>query len=332
VRGVELSDANADAAQAELEADEVIQEESAAIAAARAAPGAAGARSGVSPVAPRSTRMSKDVVDQLVGEQGASGGRVAGITFVTLAIRGAAALRRVVQRFGRGRDHGVYTTVVEELLRELYVDDIGAGIWSLMKEDTQDAFGGDAATHGGTALLEQLGAWWRPGRRVTLVGHSTGAIYIGNFLAAADRVLDPAVKFDVVFLAPACTFAFLAEKLPLFRKRVGRLRLLALTDEVERGYWEVPGLYRGSLLYMVSGLFEHPVVDMPLVGMQRYFSEASPYEDPQIAEVMAYLKGNIIWSPSAATLGWRSSALKHGAFDDDTDVLESLSVFVAGGA
>lgn len=46
----------------------------------------------------------------------------------------AAIAYRVIRRHVRGRDHGFYPTVVEELLRELYLANLGAWVWDQMKE------------------------------------------------------------------------------------------------------------------------------------------------------------------------------------------------------
>jgi hypothetical protein len=177
--------------------------------------------------------------------------------------------------------------------------------------------------------LKHLLQWWKPGRRITLVGHSTGAIYIGHFLEKADALLTDEAKFDCVFLAPACTFDFIAERLPIFKKRVRRKLMFALSDEVERGYWEVPVLYPGSLLYMVSGLFEAPEFDRPIVGMQRYYSGQAPYEGGAHAAVAEYLGPDIAWSHTLPGAPWSSNASKHGDLDNDPHTLESLRTFLA---
>lgn len=343
IDGVSLSPAQIEQAETELETDDIIQAESAAIAATEA-PAVDGAtartRGGVGSVAPRKTLMSKAVVSDLAEEQKGPGARLGGATFITLAVRGARVLKSVIQRYAARRDHGMYTTIVEEVLRQLYLDSLGGTAWAMMKKDTRDAFDGDPQLHGGTAFLDQLKRWWRPGRRVTLVGHSTGAIYIGHFLEKADAALDPRAKFDVVFLAPACSFEFLAARLPVFERRVARLRSFGLKDELERGYWEVPVLYPASLLYLVSGLFEdkiskngasEAVIDQPLVGMQRYFSGDAPYITEEILAVTKYLENKCVWSRATGAPGLITSAANHSAFDEDPETLASLREFLRGG-
>ncbi|MEN3370744.1 MAG: hypothetical protein V7609_2887 [Verrucomicrobiota bacterium] len=331
-----LTESQVEQAELELETDAVLLEESRAIAewtAPTVADASTTARAGTgAATAPRPTLMSTSVRNELAQEQAKTGARAGLFTVVALAKHGIMILKRVIERFAGRRDHGLYVTIVEEVLRELYLDSIGALAWTLMKNDTRDAFGADAQLFGGTAFLAELKKWWQPGRRITLVGHSTGAIYIGNFLEHADSLLDPAAKFDVVFLAPACSFEFMAEKRPFFERRVNRVRLFGLRDERERGYWEVPVLYPASLLYLVSGLFEEPTVDMPLVGMQRYFSDSDPYATPGMKTVANYFDEKCVWSlAEGAAAGLNSGAARHGGFDEDPATRESLKEFLRTG-
>src|SRR5690606_32961914 len=92
--------------------------------------------------------------------------------------------------------------------------------------------------------------------RITLVGHSTGAIYICNLLKAAAQHV-PDLHFDVIFEAPAVTHALLAETAAEHASRVRKFRQFAMGDEREIGDTLVPVIYRSSLLYFVSGMLEH---------------------------------------------------------------------------
>jgi hypothetical protein len=324
-KGATLSKEQKEQAEEELETDPIIRRESTAIA-VTAAPaktrGVATRAAGGRGVKKRKTRMSPKVINELVSEMKGEGARFGG-ALLTVASKGAIILGRVVVRYAKQSAHGLYATIAEEILRELYLDGIGGTVWALMKKDTLDAFRADPKVYGGTAFLEKLKNWWKPGRKITLVGHSTGAIYIGNLLEQADAKLDPAVKFDVVFLAPACTFTFLHEKLGVFMRRVKRMRSFGLKDDLESGYWEVPVIYPASLLYLVSGLFEDPIVDCPLVGMERYFSGRDPYTTKEIKDVTKYLENKCVWA-----LAPGCSARRHGGFDGDPMIRTSLKKFL----
>jgi hypothetical protein len=116
----------------------------------------------------------------------------------------------------------------------------------------------------------------------------------------------------------------MSERLPVLSRRVGGFRMFGLKDELERGYWEVPLLYPASLLYMVSGLFEETEVDMPIVGMQRYFAGVKPYDKPDLRQVAEWIGARSVWSRSEGAIGLNSGAERHGGFDEDVAARESL--------
>ncbi|NQD92939.1 alpha/beta fold hydrolase [Pseudomonas sp. CrR25] len=313
----------------ELKQDAVLKAESAAIAAALREPAeiaqdlALPKRGGAAVRASRKSLMSPAVLKRIAEDSPEPGTRSVA-TLLAIAKYGVQIARAVIGRYRNGRDHGLLTTIVEEVARTLYADSIGSTVWTLMKGDTRDAFGPEPLRHGGTAFVQHLVAWWKPGRRITLIGHSTGALYIGYLLEQADRLLPAAAKFDVVFLAPACTYDFLNERLPLLTRRIAGFRLFGLKDELERNYWEVPLLYPSSLLYMVSGLFEDPVVDMPIVGMQRYLSASGPYDQPAVRSVTEWIGQRSLWSQVDEGQGLQSTAERHGGFSADPGTLQSL--------
>jgi hypothetical protein len=277
-------------------------------------------------------RLAEGMLQEQMAEATSTGDRAVLSIPTGLLVKGVKIVARVTARFLRGRDHGLYDTLLQEALRELlWAGDLGGTVWGVMKGHTKTAFN-SGANYGGTAFLRQLKAAWRPGMRVTLVGHSTGAIFIGHFLDAVEAQQFPdAAQFDVVFLAPACTFAFLDVRLKVFQKRVRQLRLFGLKDERERSYWEVPFLSRGSLLYIVAGLFEDEV-DMPLLGMQRYHSGAAPYDGEGLKPVGAYVKASRpVWAVADEEDGRRSAALTHGGMTEEPKTLRSLAHLLKGG-
>jgi hypothetical protein len=81
----------------------------------------------------------------------------------------------VLSRIFEGRDHGLYTTIVEEVLRHTFLDAVGKDIWKQMKDDTSDAFN-ESACAVGTVFQRTLESEDPTGvlRRVTLVGHNAG--------------------------------------------------------------------------------------------------------------------------------------------------------------
>lgn len=260
------------------------------------------------------------------------------ISTTTLVAAGVRILARTLKRLANGHDHGIYTTVIEEVAREIKGDLIGGLLWKHMKKDTQDSFNGAGATQGGVALLEEIARIWQAGHkpRIILVGHSAGSIYICNLLKKAAETLPKDIHFEVVFLAPGCSFELLDQTLKEAGDRIDAFRSFGMQDDLEMQDAILPPFYLFSLLYCVSGLLEDKV-DLPLVGMQRYHSAASPFDPGQSPEIkrvldrLAAFPHPWVWSDSKAGPGLNTLSHSHGAFDNEKKTLESLSFIIQKG-
>jgi pimeloyl-ACP methyl ester carboxylesterase len=202
-----------------------------------------------------------------------------------------------------------------------------------MKQDTADAFKNDAAIYGGTAFLAALRDRIDPAAppRITLVGHSTGAVFISEFITHAAATLPSEVQFGVVFEAPASTCAKTAETLAQHRARIANFRMFTMSEAYELDDKLVPVIYPHSLLYFVSGVVEFEA-DAPLVGMARFYeaNHFPPGGFPDVATVRDFVAestGHAVWSVTedTAPAGQRSHAEGHTEFDDDDEeTLESV--------
>ena len=292
-------------------------------------------------LAARTTLMEPKALDEILearqpGEKGL-------ISTAKLAWAIIKLVRAVVSRFLDGRDHGLYCTVVEEIYRQMYVDKIGqAFFWNQMKKDTADAFaptGAPGKEPGGTEFLRRLGARLKSGAanpRITLVGHSTGAVYICHLLEAADKYLPDDVRFDIVFLAPAVDFRLFQSAMEKYGHRVGNFRLFGMTDTLEKddpmaqdflGKKLASVVYPHSLLYFVSGLLEGREVDTPILGMQRFFDKTDTFNReayPEVQWAREKFSEHSVWSISDTADGRRSTSRQHGGFDNDETTLVSL--------
>jgi hypothetical protein len=272
-----------------------------------------------------------------------------------------------VKRFASKRDHGATCTIVEEVLRALYLANTGSSIWEEMKRETEYAFCPDSAKYGGTAVIEELCAQLKqkPATPVTLVGHSTGAIYIGNFLRHVDSALraqgDITTMFDIILLAPASTMDFFASN---YASRVRGIRIFQMNDATEQQDHlmskdvgpddrSILGkVYPRSLLYLVSGVCEYfegeggsgPHAfdgdDMPILGMDRFYAQSAIFtrgDYPSVGQARvqfavapptAPAKYVRVLSPTPPTSddGYRSTAEKHGNFPGDGPTMNSIRV------
>jgi len=293
------------------------------------------------------------------------GGAIQAASVVSVAA--VPALFRIVARFLAKRDHGFRCTLVEEVLRDLYLANAGSAIWEEMGHETELAFGTDSNRYGGTAVIEELCALVRdkPGTALTLVGHSAGAIYVGNFLRHVDAALvaqgDTTTTFDIILLAPANNVDFYASN---YVNRIRGIRIFQMQDAAEQqdhllspnvgpGDTSALGfLYPRSLLYLVSGVCEYFAgqggsgahkfdgADMPILGMDRFYQQIGVFDPTDYPNVDAARRQFVVAPPSSPTRfvrvlsptattpsdGYRSTAEKHGNFPGDCPTIDSIRV------
>lgn len=354
---IEMDDAMRMEIQADLEMDQRFCRAIAAVYGGLLPPGEAGAVRGVGTRAARDTLMDPNALAEMAVTPIC--GRRGILNPVKVAAAIAKVVVRVVGRFIAGRDHGLYGTVVEEVLRQFYVDKLGKGLlWNQMKKDTADAFMEKiepGKEPGGTvflkALADHLAKIGSGGAcpRVTLVGHSTGAVFICNLLAAAGRWLPAGFKFDIILLAPAVSFARFSACMAANEKWVGGVRLFGMKDEVELKDAMAQGglgtfarlVYPHSLLYFVSGLLEDEVEDKPdhpILGMQRFYERKDVFgatDFPEVEQARRFFAGPpqrcAVWSEVHDGDGLASASKAHGDFDNDKDTLASVQWLLRNG-
>ncbi len=316
------------------------------------------------------TLMSPEIVNAIVAEEAQKNSLKARrldalwspFSLGALALGAGKILVRIAQRYATARNHNFHNTVVEEIFRQFYVANTGGGVWAEMKRETANAFQSDPDAHVGAKMVQQLITLYDSGERprITLLGHSTGAIYICNFLVAVDAALqgksyNHEIKFDIIFMAAAARVDFLANALSRAGSRVNHFRAFGMQDSLESaetllrldnqtptsGVNELLAqIYTSSLLYFVSGVCENVDDDTPLVGMERFFTGNRPFQrgaDSSIDTVADFLNGipnSVVRSdtPAAAAVGLRCSSHHHGGFPTDPETLESVCYLLRTGA
>lgn len=303
--------------------------------------GVTGARATTLGISP--TLLDPAVIEEITPAQPA--GERAVLTTVAFARIVARILLKVVARLRSGTDSGVYPTVVEELLRGLYLANAGAAVWQAMKQETADTFVVGPSPRGGRTALDELvrALAERPDAEITLVGHSTGAVFIDNFLAdvararsATEAAWPASVSLRVVLLAPAATIPHMARVLDTYTSRVENVRVFTMSDDVERADRLLGLAYPRSLLYLVANVLERDSAGMsavtPLVGLQRYLLTRRGETEDGI-QVRAYLGAGrrVVFCPTPddAPRGCRSTARSHTAFNTDAETMASVGLLVA---
>ncbi|HTE23764.1 alpha/beta hydrolase [Flavitalea sp.] len=264
----------------------------------------------------------------------------------TIAKLVAQVAFKVLKRYYHKTHHDFYPTVMEETFRKLYIGSIGTWGWSRIKEKAENMFAGNTGLSGvnlraGSYFLELLQQHYKErnaaGKKmeIHLIGHSAGSIVICVMLKEVmERYKD--LRFEnVFFLAPACrTDLFIKNCLPA--KDAGhfkKFKLFTMKTENEKKDHCIPYVYTHSLLYMVSGLFETDAegngeTDAKILGLNEQFKAEGRYANfEELKTVNRFLYSNyMVLSDDNLNedLSLRSTALKHGDFDNDITTLTSM--------
>lgn len=201
--------------------------------------------------------------------------------------------------------------------------EVGTRAWRNMKQDAYVAFfdvpNYDGGYDGLKPLLKGLDkAKKRP--KLHLVGHSAGAIVLGNLLTAFKRFKLHNIDIESIHLmAPACTVEFYKTHYEPFAKNLkDKIYLYNLDNTYEVNdtvSTEIPLVpqYSHSLLYLVSRAFEAEP-NTPLAGMELYKDEM---------QKMTKLVTN--YFPNG-----NGGSKTHGGFDNDVETLSSIMKRILG--
>lgn len=284
--------------------------------------------------APKTTLMDEEVLREITPPEKA--GAKFGLSTILLGKHVVLVVGAVIWRFVKRRDHGPYLTIVEEIMREFYVRAVGRSLWRGMKESIEAAFGCEPDC-GGRALVNEMQKLWQSGVTpcVTLIGHSAGAIYVARLLRALDEKMAQDFRANVVLIAPACTFGYLAPALRQGGSRVANLRIFGMGDSIERENSIASVIYPASLLYFVSGVLEDRR-DEPLAGMQRFYSE--PYLGDGFDDI-AFVKDQVTlsrphgyaWSQVSGFDGANCDMTSHGGWVEAPATLASVKYLIQKG-
>jgi len=267
-----------------------------------------------------------------------AGGR--GVSLFQIAKHLAKVTYRVLKRYIRKRDHGIYPTVIEEIGREFYLADFGFWIWARMKDVACEMWQPNGAiidenAHPGSYFLKKLQTHQaaHPNFKLDLVGHSAGAIAICEMLRVSARVDTMPEIRNIMLLAPACLTQLMHDEIVSHPDRYERFRMFTMSDDNEQKDRLVPLVYTRSLLYLISGILED-APDTPIAGMERFWTAAVPFDDPYIVETTSWLRqpgeDRMVLSvtPAGTPEGLQSASIKHGDFDNDPTTRNSLTNMV----
>lgn len=288
------------------------------------------------------TSLSPEIVDHLVEDAAQKAGK--GILSSAWLIKQAGEiLVQVIDQFIAKRDHGVYCTVVEAVLRNLYATTVGITEWHQLKQAIAHTFTqpNHHSKRENWFLVDHLSQLLAKGHQpdITLVGHSAGSIYACGLLAYIAQVqgnpthpMPQSFRFkNMIFLAPTCTFTLFHQTLDNYSYLFENFSLFGLNDENEINNTLVPALYTRSLLYFISGVLENAgdgldknTFDCPITGMQRYYLNSDTYKTNDVIAVRHFIgqdNTRILWTASNGGNGLMSV--------EEPNMLSSLQQIIA---
>ena len=250
---------------------------------------------------------------------------------------------RIITRFIKKRDHNLYPTVVEEILRELYVSELGAWVWKMMKGKANDMWTEntgrqDLDQYAARYFLDKLAAYKEKFSQteISLIGHSAGSIVICHLLKHTARLHQPFNYNHIILMAPACRIDLFAAEILSRSNSYQDIRIFTMSDEYECRDIMIPFIYTHSLLYLISGALEDEgeSADAYILGLERHIRYQLPYNitDLQPCHDYLYLNGlnRVSYSVyTGTTEGLETAAQKHGDFDDDVPTLRSITHILA---
>ena len=219
-----------------------------------------------------------------------------------------------------GRVGNIFTDASDRAI-EYVAQRPGRAIWREMKRDAETPF---VAAGAGSFTLNAFRHSLQT-RSIHIVGHSTGAVFLGHLLSALGRLGVPGRVASCSLMAPACSVSFFQSHYePLLRAQaaafgIDSLHIYNLSDKLEKD--DSVGPYRKSLLYLVSKAFEEER-NTPLLGMQRDIGEIE-------GQVPRLLVNYSVGHGTGANPDTSSEA--HGGFDNDLATMNHVLQRMLGG-
>jgi hypothetical protein len=189
----------------------------------------------------------------------------------------------------------------------------GRALWREMKRGAILPF---APLGAGCLVLTELLNALPTTMRLHLAGHSTGAILLAHMLRFMQQQLSHRRVNSCSLFAPACSLELFQSHYRTLLKTVNpqfgidEMAVYNLTDRMEKND-TVGGIYRKSLLYLVSRAFEEQA-QTPLLGLEKYSVSQHSKEIEFI-----YSEGKRGSEPA-------SRSESHGGFDNDPASMNAL--------
>jgi hypothetical protein len=279
------------------------------------------------------TKLTVDGTGNSTGSRGI-------VTVISFVSHVAKIAFRVISRFIEKRDHDFFPTVVEEILREFYIAELGAWVWKAMKDKADSMWENNTGRSGlnqfaARYFLDKLAALKaaKPALEINVIGHSAGSIATCHLLKHTASLANSFAYKQILFMAPACRVDLFEKEILNNPSRYDTIRIFTMSDEFECKDRMIPFFYTHSLLYLISGILEDEgdSFDAFILGLERHIRFLAPYDVENLKAVHTYLYdtgfNRKCFSVTAVGTGdgLGTTSLSHGGFDDDETTMKSIS-------
>ncbi|HYH67071.1 MAG TPA: hypothetical protein VD866_20415 [Urbifossiella sp.] len=192
-----------------------------------------------------------------------------GVVLHEVASAAVKAAWRARRRYKKGTHHGLWPTIVEEMLRELSATELGVEQRDGMRKRVRDVF-----VNGPGADLTAAVAAVPGGSVAGVVAHGLGIEGAGAYLRHIRHIPTHRPPIKLAAVAPTVSLERMSEILDWGGPEVAGVLSLGLDDRREREDHLHANVYPLSVLYFACGVFEHEA-DFPYAGMQRFHDPAA---------------------------------------------------------
>jgi len=232
---------------------------------------------------------------------------------------GTVALRVARRRRDPYQWHGARDTILEEVVRLIYLGSLGRIGWDRIKRNAVEAW---HPSRDAWLVRDELVRLRGQGAPVSVIAHSAGSLHAGALLRALAPGVSGPVFDNLALVAAACDHGFFSQVLRPHLDRVERFALFGLRSEVEDASWMLDGVYQGSLLNVISGLLEERP-GWPVLGLERFWDRMGDVQD-----AMARPSSLRVLAPTEEGAPWPSRARAHGGFDLEPTTHQTLARLV----
>jgi hypothetical protein len=230
--------------------------------------------------------------------------------------------KKVRNRFKKSTNHGLFNTIVEEVLQATIANIAQKTTWDTMKKNAQDVWKKGEI---GYYFLQKLASLQKENTevKINLMSHSAGANFICHLQQAIDFQKVSLKINRFIFMAPACTtLLFYTSFKQYFDNRVldlPRFKIIILSENEERNDAIAGVLYSSSLLYFISGVLEEyggfPILGLEYQLVNGNFIVEKVEDSDKISQIRQFFTVNNKYR-QIVTPNAKSIVAKHGDFDN----------------